>query len=193
MEANYFFMLAEAPWAGPTAFSLDGDEFPMDRGRKLKSPPPLLQFELRVDRKANRYSDFPPLDLHATTARQVLFSDRLVNCLKSVSVSNVDYYDADVLYVPSGEKLQYHLGNVIGVLSIIDRSRSTFNATDAGLIYELLSIEIDESKCEGQDFFRFKELSNLIVISRRIKVALEDAGITGTKILSAPEWRPGLI
>lgn len=165
----------------------------MDRGRQLKKVPPPLSFELRVDPKAKDAVRFPPLDLHNTTSRQALFSERLIACLADSGVDNIDYYDARVVYEPTKTPVAYRAANIIGIASVLDRSQSEFKATESGTIYELLKIVIDETKCQGQGMFRFKELSNMIVVSDPIKEALEARQITGIRIIRDAEWAPGMI
>jgi hypothetical protein len=193
MSANYFLMLNEEPWAGPVAFRVSGSDAIMNRGRRLKSPPGPLTYELRVDKKAKRPQEFPPLDWHNAPDGQALFSERLVSVLTAAGVANVDYYDATVHYTPTKAALKYKVSNVIGIASVLDRSKSRFNADEDDFIIELLSISLDESLCAGQKMFRFQERPSMLVISSDIKTALEGAAITGTLIIEPQDWEPGLI
>jgi len=193
MPDSHFLMLHELPWAGPVAVRTAGSDTIMNRGRRLKTPPGRLAYELRVDRKAKRADEFPPLDWHNAANGQALFSRRFVNLLAQLGITNIDYYDASVTYAPTGAALDYSVANIIGIASVLDREKSRFNADADGFIIELLKIAVDESLCAGQKLFRFQERPSMLVIASDVKAAIEGAGITGTMIIPPDEWEPGLI
>lgn len=165
----------------------------MGRGKRLKEPPGSFAYELRVDRKAKAPLEFPPLDWHAGADGQLLLSKRLVALLDRLGVTNIDRYDVSVVYGPTQRSLEYTLANVIGIASVLDRAKSQFVADADGFIIELLEISIDASLCADWKFFRFQELSSLIVISTEVADAFRQEGITGVTIIAPEAWEPGII
>lgn len=192
MSTDFFVMMHEAPWAGPAAFRIDGPEISLGRGRRLEEDPGAFAFELRVDPGADP-AEFPPLDLHYPPPALPLFSKRMKTVLAAAGVDNIDYYPATVTYQPTGGALAYELANVIGVAEGVDRERSTFEASETGVIEVFSKLALDESKFRGRHMTRLYELLRLLIVSRRVKDAIETAGLTGILIVSDDEWEPGMI
>ncbi|UCC71419.1 MAG: hypothetical protein JSV86_13615 [Gemmatimonadota bacterium] len=193
MSDEYFIMLAEPRWAGPTAFRVAGSETRMNRGKRVREDLGLFEFELRVDEQASDPLAFPPLDLHDPAGGQPLFSRRLIEALREIGVSNIDYYPARVIYEPTGAELDYEVANVIGMVSGLDLDKSNVQVDDAGFVERVRRMVFDESQFEGQDLVRLREKKNLIVISRRVKERIEEKALTGIMIIRDEEWQPGMI
>lgn len=191
-DKNYYIMLSDPPWAGPTATVEKGPEVMVNDGVFLNDVKKGYEITLSVDKKADNASDFPPCDIHGPS-RSLIFSQRFIDILNSLGVDNVQYFDADVTYAPTGEKIPYKVANIVGVVSGLDLDESEVIMSSRGSVLAIDEMCLDEKKLEGNKICRLQEDVMLTVVHRSIKEAVEDAGLTGFLFVSDEEFEPGMI
>ena len=148
MSKSYYIMLADPPWAGPTAELIEGPDFHVNDGVMIEETDNIFNIKLKVDEKGDP-KDFPPCDIHGPT-RNLLFSKKLIQVLNGCGVDNIQYFDANVTYEPTGEKVDYKVANVIGAISGVDFDKSDLLLTRKGNVLGIEQLVFDESKFEGQ-------------------------------------------
>lgn len=73
----------------------------------------------------------------------------------------------------------YWLCNVIGMVACVDRERSTFEPSYGSEQGDLRGFEINPSLSYDLDLFRLAEDPRLVVVSRRVRAALEATTLRG--------------
>lgn len=119
-----------------------------------------------------------------------LMSRRLADCLKSVGVSNIDYYETEIHDLETNQVYRSLLAfNLIGAISAANLAHSEFSAPDGPLIsVDFDSLVIDENKTRGALMFRLAESVNGIVVHESVKNAIEAAGINTLTFIPPEEW-----
>lgn len=189
---NFFIMLCDPPWAGPTVKVLTGPDVMVNDGVFLPEVKEKYEMLLIVDDKAKVPKEYPPCDIHGPS-RTLMFSKRFIEILSAMGVDNIQYLNADVTYEPTGEKVIYKVANVVGILSGLDMEKSDVILSSEDNIIEIETMCFDESKLDGHKIFRLQEHIMLLVVHRSIKEAVEDAGLTGFMFLTDDEYEPGMI
>jgi hypothetical protein len=194
MNAHYIF-LPSAPWAGPMPSLLkEQDKLDLHQGEVVyTSVEEPLRYELSVETNAEDPHLFPPLDLHDAGKGHLLMSDKLVKCLLNSGITNIQFFDAIVNYVPTGEVLKYKVANIIGLVQALDTDASDCEIDEDGFVECFWSLVLKNDNTLSLDFFRMYESFHTIIISKKIKEAIESENITGIKILSESEWEPGML
>ncbi|MDX2019883.1 MAG: hypothetical protein SF187_06560 [Deltaproteobacteria bacterium] len=188
---NYFVLLARTPWAGPTAFTLHDFSFDLQNGRTERAPPAPLRYELRVQEDAPKDESFPPCDLHDAGSGQLLMSPRMISALAEAGVDNIQFFDCHVQNAQNGEQLEYKVANVLGVVKALDVEASDCEIDEDGFVETFYSMKIDSKKAKGCSLFRLFETLVMVIISERVKIAIEGAGLTGIQIVADSDWEPG--
>lgn len=191
-DKDYFIMLADPPAAGPTATVKKGPEIQVNNGVCLEDVQGTYEIVLSVDRSATDASEYPPLDIHGPT-RPLLFSQRFVDVLDSLGVDNIQYFDADVVYEPTGETLPYNVANVVGVVSGLNLEQSDVIVSPKGNVLNIEAMCLDEQKLEGHKVCRLEERVMHIVVHKSVKEAVEAADLTGFLFVSDDEYEPSMI
>lgn len=191
-DKNYYIMLADPPWAGPTSKVVKGPDIMVNDGVFLSDVKDKYEIVLSVDKKAENPAEFPPCDIHGPT-RTLMFSQRFIDILNSLGVDNVQYFDADVTYEPTGEKCPYKVANIVGIVSGLDMDESEVIMSGKGNVLDIEVMSLDEEKLKGQKVVRLQEDIMLMIVHRTIKEAVEEAGLTGFLFLADDEYEPGMI
>lgn len=191
-DKNFYIMLADPPWAGPTAKVVKGPDIMVNDGVFLNGVEEKYEILLTVDKKAEDVAEFPPCDIHGPT-RTLMYSKRFIEILMSLGVDNIQYFDADVTYAPTGEKCSYKVSNIVGIVSGLDMSQSNVLLSDQGNVLQIRKMCLDEEKLKGHKIFRLQEHIMLTVVHKSIKDAVEEAGLTGFMFLTDDEYEPGFI
>jgi hypothetical protein len=111
-----------------------------------------------------------------------LFSGRLLEALRGAGVANLDSYAAE-LRSPSGEMHRgYFAVNVIGIVACAEMSRSEAVPGLPAPLIEFTRLVVDSGKAHGRDFFRLGENSLYILMSERIKDALDGHRFEGLAV-----------
>ncbi|MBN2436783.1 MAG: hypothetical protein JXK07_16095 [Spirochaetes bacterium] len=192
MTNKYYIMLADTPWAGPTAKVVKGPDIMVNDGVYLDNFKEGFEIHLSVDDEAEDANEFQPCDIHGP-ARTLMFSKRFIEILISLGVDNIQYFDADVTYLPTGAKYPHKVSNIVGVVSGLDMDQSEVLLSPRGNVIEIDRMKLDEDKLKGHKIVRLQESVSLIIVHESIKKAVEDAGLTGFLFLSDDEYEPGLI
>jgi hypothetical protein len=193
MSDTHYVLLPRTPWAGPTAFQVGGPEIDLHRGTAVDTPGEPMRYELRVDEKADNPQEFRPLDLHDPGKGQLLMSPKLIDCLKAVPVESLQFFPAQVTYAPTGEAVDYQIANIVGTVSALDQEASDCEIDEDGFVETFFTLRLDPARVADHDLFRMYESFHTIIISRRVREALEAAKITGVQLLSQDEWQPGML
>lgn len=191
-DKNFFIMLADPPWAGPTVKVLKKPDVMVNDGVFLPGVNESYEILLTVDEKAKDVHDFPPCDIHGPS-RTLMFSKRFIELLIGMGVDNIQYLDAEVTYEPTGQKLPYKVANVVGIISGLDMGASDVVLSPQDNIIDIEEMCFDESKLSGHKIFRLQEHIMLLIVHRSIKEAVENAGLTGFMFLADDEYEPGMI
>ncbi|ATB49467.1 imm11 family protein [Corallococcus macrosporus] len=189
---NFYIMLASPPWAGPTSRVISGPDIQVNDGLLLSGVQQGYSIVLSVDEKAKDASDFPPCDIHGPS-RSLLFSQRFIELLEELGVDNVQYFDAEVVYAPTGQKLPYKVANIVGIVSGLDLDRSDVVMSNRGNVLQIREMRLSEDKLQGHGICRLREDLMLIVVHRRIKEAIEAAALSGFMFITDDEYEPGMI
>lgn len=191
-EKDFYIMLENAPWAGPNAVTHTGPDFAIDDGVFIADHEQLYEISLTVDKLADNPADFPPCDIHMLDSGY-LFSERFIELLNNMSVDNIQYFDAKVIYEPTGLQFPYKAANVIGKVSGLDLDGSVVELSRKGNIIAIRTMKLDENKMQGQKIVRLHESVMLIVVHRSIKEAVENSGLTGFMFVADDEYDPSMI
>ena len=193
MDKNFYIMFASNPeWAGPALVKVNEPEQRTNRGRVVDDLVGQFIYELVVDNRVDDPLLYPPLDIHET-ARAKLFSPKLINLLDELKVDNIQFFDADVTYAPTDEKVKYKVANIIGTISALDMNSSDIVLSPFGGVGAINKMVLDESKMKGHKIFRLKESILHIVVHKSIKEAIEKAGMKGFMFVSDDEFKRGML
>jgi len=190
---THFVLLPQTPWAGPAPILRDGPDIDLHRGVPVEPPTQKLRYELRVDKSVDNPVEYQPLDLHDPGNGQLLMSPKVVKCLADLGVDNVQYIPAEATYVPTGAVLPYELGNILGLVKALDVEASDCQVDEDGFVETFFSLRLNKAEIESFDLFRMYESFHTIIVSRRVREALEAAGVTGVLFFADTEWQPGML
>jgi hypothetical protein len=191
MESKYFVLLARTPWAGPSAARLHTFPFDLQNGRIEAHPPGPLRYELRVQADAPPDGSFPPCDLHNAGYGQLLMSKKMVEALQGTGIDNIQYFDCEVVDATLGQRLDYKVANILGVVKALDVEASDCEVDDEGFVETFYSMRIDQEKVRGFPLFRLFENLVMVLVSERIKNAIDSAELTGVQLVADSDWEPG--
>lgn len=125
------------------------------------------------------------------TLQQIpIASERFVSSLHSVA-SNFEAYPA---LIREGERIVsgYFVINIIGRVSCLDTegTKATFIDDENEIILRMKRLVIDPNKAMDLDLFRLHEFELLILVSGRVRAALQ--GLGGVSLLPAQGWSDGV-
>ncbi len=185
-------MLSDPPWAGPTVNILSGPDIVVNDGVLIENVRQKYEIELTVDRQAENKEAFPPCDIHGPS-RGLMFSHRLIEILNNEGANNIQYFDADVSYKPTGEKYNYRVANILGSISALDIEKSDVILSRKGNVIDIEQMVLNEAKMNGNKIFRLEESIMHIVVHRSIKEAIEAAKLSGFLFITDDEYEPGML
>ena len=114
-----------------------------------------------------------------------LFSKRFVDVLKSAGVRNMDIYDAVVIDRERGKTYtNYRAVNLLGRVNCADMNQSVHLPGFDPPLMKFEKLVIDESRTMGLPLFRLAESVQFILISERVKQAIEAASLVGVRVVS---------
>lgn len=108
-----------------------------------------------------------------------IVSDTMRRVLEKARIDNIDYIAARLEMEFYDEPMDgYWLCNVLGRVSCVDREASSFEpgARPGGA---LRSFQIDPMRAHGLSLFRLAEDPRLVVVSQRVRAALEAVTLRG--------------
>lgn len=191
-DKNFYIMLADPPWAGPTCKVIKGPDIMLNDGVFIEGVHENYEIVLSVDKQAKNAHEFPPCDIHEPRG-SLMFSQRFIEILNSLGADNIQYFDADVTYAPTGEKHAYKVSNIVGIVSGLDMDKSEVILSERGNVLQIEQMCLDEEKLKGNKICRLKEDIMLTVVHKSIKEAVENAGLTGFLFVADDEYEPGMI
>ncbi len=192
MDKNYFIMLVDTPWAGPTANLKSGPDFFVNDGLFIKESTQLYEFNLEVDSGADDVNNFPPCDIYGPT-KHLLFSSKLIEILSEQNVDNIQYFDSKVIYSPTQTAVEYNVANIIGVISGLNMEKSELMLSPMGNVMFIDKMVFDEEKMKEHKVFRLKEKPTLLIVHKSIKEAIETASLKGIMFVSDDEYDASMI
>jgi len=117
-----------------------------------------------------------------------VFSEKLKQLLETAGIDNIDYYPASIVeYEGSIRKAGYYAGNIVGLLSCMDKEESDYTDMD-GLVMDFDELVIDEERIANEQIFRLAEIPRVIFIEERFKGILGAENITGLQLIAPKEW-----
>jgi hypothetical protein len=152
----------------------DDLEWPWDEGIKF-SVPPNQALKLKIDLDdpdAGEFADY-------VYGYIPLVTERLKSVLDFCGISNIDYYPVDIINADKFEDIpKYYAFNVIGKIAAADRDKSEyFEAFGEMGATQFSHFVLNKNAVKNLGFFRLAEQSSTILVSERIKLACEKAGI----------------
>jgi hypothetical protein len=112
-----------------------------------------------------------------------LMSKTLARILTHLGVHNIEYFPAQLLNRNNQQLLDSHVAfNVLGLVAAADATAAItlFEDQPIGLMdTDFASLTLDASKAQGLDLFRLAENSSAIVVSERVKEAINAAALPG--------------
>ena len=124
------------------------------------------------------------------TSGIAIMSRRLAKALQDTGIDNIDFYEAEIHDLKSGNVIKSHLAfNLIGAIAAADLSQSKYQALDGPLIsVDFDSLTIDEGKTRGARMFRLAESVNGVAVHESVKDAIEAAGIDTLTFAPPDQW-----
>ena len=154
------------------------------KGRRLRiDVPQPLEYSLKPGASGNLKAMYDGL------AFPLIRTD-LLDILSSNGVDNLEVFDA-VIRGGSGEDFHdYRAFNVVGLISATDLEESEVASTTTGATIDVDfdSLTIDEDLAEPFDLFRLAENVSAIIVSEKLKTAIEEQGVPGMVFYGPGEW-----
>jgi len=191
-DKNFYIVLSDPPWAGPTVKILDGPDIVVDDGIFIENVKQKYEIALIVDKQAENREQFPPCDIHSPS-RCLMFSHRLIEILNKEGASNIQYLDADVIYEPTGKKYNYKVANILSSVSALNIEKSEVILSRYGNVIDIEKMVLDEAKADGNKIFRLTESIMHVVVHKSIKEAIETAKLSGFLFITDDEYEPGML
>lgn len=108
-----------------------------------------------------------------------LFSNRMVKLLEDNGVSNLQCFAGGVREPDGKLHENYQAVNIVGLVSCADLTLSEYLPGTEPPLMGFSKLVIDESKIGANEFFRVQENSLYILVSERLKKAIDEAGFEG--------------
>ena len=162
----------------------DDMERPWEQGVRFRSPPTeKLSLEIDLDDPdAGAFSDYiyGPIPL---------VTERLKLVLDSCGISNIDYYLVEVAGADKFDSFpKYYALNVIGKVAAADPGKSEYSEAFGQMGATLFSkFVLNNDAVRNLDLFRLAEQSFNIVVSEKIKLACQQAGIDTLRFIPLEE------
>ena len=117
-----------------------------------------------------------------------LMSKRLREAIESAGVDNIDFHPLTVRNSETGEAYEYFAFNLIGLVAAADHAKSNLASHDGDFLgdSQVHDLAIDDARTRGLLMFRLKEKFTVILVHRKVKEAIERAGI-GSVTFVKPE------
>lgn len=159
---------------------LDDSELDWFQGQPFEEPP---AYPIPVSTMGGELPDLSEVPVP-------LMSRRLAAALGRAGVDNIDFYPAEILYEPTGARLDSHLAfNLIGLVAAADLAASRYDAPEGPLIsVDFESLAIDDAKTGGALMFRLAECVTCIIVHESVRNIVEAEGIDTLDFLDPKNW-----
>lgn len=155
---------------------------PWTQGQRF--PPENIPTTLEVRVESEPEEAYPD---YFTLQQIPIVSDRFVQALRGTGLNNVDLFAAPLID-PSGVRHGHQVMNVIGRVDCLDRDASEYTTISprSKVILRMKKMVIDPEKAQGLDMFRVHGFPLAVLISERVKRAVE--GLAGVSVSPAIGW-----
>jgi len=181
-------MIYNPPWAGPITHPIIGSGKKFSRGEYISEIDPSTSYELQVDNKAPSPLEFPPLDYFVSSDSTTFFSEEMKCCLNEMGVRNVQYFNINVTYQPTGENVNCFGANVLGMLRTVDVNKSDCTLYKGTMLRNIKKIVFDEKNFRDELIFRCFEFRSLLVVRKDIKDKFIEKKFTGMLLVLPEDW-----
>jgi hypothetical protein len=152
----------------------------------LKTGRPVLDIEEPVRITLSAYGTQPSDCLELPC---LVVSSAMRAALESTGADNIEYFKAELQLEYSEQVMRgYWVANVIGLVACVDPLESNCEGDSVGDGSRLLDFQIDPTQVYGLSLFRLAEDNQLVVISARIKAALQAARLQGLVFQETAEY-----
>ena len=119
-----------------------------------------------------------------------LMSKRLREAIESSGVDNIDFHPVTVRNTETGEAHEYFAFNLIGLVAAADPAKSKLSSHDGDFIgdTQIADLVIDDARAGGLLMFRLKEKFTVILVHRKVKEAIERAGIASVTFVKPEDF-----
>lgn len=130
----------------------------------------------------------PPPDYR--DASLPLMSPRLKKVLDDNGVTNIEYFPAQITYTTTGEKFDWYVFNIVGLMSVADESASDITNADGPTMIDssINGFKVDSQKTLGHYIFRLADNVMTVLIHQDLKKAIDEAGINTFSFKKPEEW-----
>lgn len=175
---------SESPFielVGCDTIGASADEFRMGRAGALPGGPCEIRLVADGETSPGPLLEYAPVPvMHA----------KLQAVFVGLGISNIEYSPAVLRNIDdSREWLDYVCFNVVGRVRGVDDEASEYRPDDGvpnGVIYSRLVLHVPT--CASFDLFRLHERPELLVVSHRVRAAIEKAGIDRLRFFGPAEW-----
>ena len=117
-------------------------------------------------------------------------SPRLLKVLQDAGVDNFDLYPAIITYRGTNEKHNVFAFNLLGLVSAVDVEASNLQSHDGDFKMDtsIRGFTVDLDKARNQGMFRLAENCMTVVVQKRIRDAIEAAGINTFAFVEPDDW-----
>jgi hypothetical protein len=119
-----------------------------------------------------------------------LMSSRLKTALEDAGVDNVHFSPITLRNSESGKVYNYYAFNLVGLLSVVDFRKSDVVSLDGDFVgdSQIHNLSIKASDGESPLIFRMKEKFSAILVHKKVKLAIENAGIDTVKFTKPEDF-----
>lgn len=120
----------------------------------------------------------------------LLVSSRLRSVFDENGVDNIQYFPVNLtLSDGTVSSVRYFVANIVGRVACIDFERSDIVVSGDPMVVDAInSLVLHEDLIQDLDIFRLGELPVTIVVSSRLKNAIERSGVTGVAFYAVDEY-----
>lgn len=149
---------------------------------------PLAPTPIQIEATARHGFKGPPQDYFDGTIS--FMSPRMVEALTDAGVDNLDLYPAIVTYASTCERHEVFAFNLLGLVSVVDFSKSKISSYDGDFKMDssIQGFRVDPNKARGLLMFRLAENCMTVLVHKRIRNAIEDAGIRTFSFVEPQNW-----
>ena len=156
-------------------------------GRRFIVELPELELHIRPGDDGNLTDDLVVFEY-----RCIAHSDKLARVLRKAGVENIDYYPVRIMRDATGEVYRTHeAANILDVTFCIDRDKSDLSVGDENPLdlWYINRLVVNPERLGDALCFRLGERPSTIIVHRRVKEAVENAGISGPVFLPVEGYR----
>jgi hypothetical protein len=131
-------------------------------------------------------------DLVIKKRRCLIYSQRLIDVLRSIGVDNIDYHPCRIVNELTGQVLRTHqAANILDMIYCLDQDNSEFEIDDEepNEIWYVNNLKLLQDRLGDVHIFRLGERPSIVIVDQMVKEAIEAAHLTGVTFLPAEGYR----